>query len=134
MTTIEGQGAHLRPLWKRLRGIPALPEAEGATPLRMWTDPDGVLHLAGALESDTVAEVRTALRADEPAARRVLDVSGLHFIDSSGLGCLLAHDDRVRRAGGTFVVRGPRRNLLRVFEVTGALDRLTIDPADPADP
>jgi anti-sigma B factor antagonist len=127
VTTIEGSGAHVRPLWNRLRGVPPSSIVETEAPLAMRVDEDGVVWLSGALESDTVAKVRTALRATDPASSTVLDVSGLHFIDSSGLGCLVAHDDRVRRAGGRFVVRGPRTNLVRVFEVTGALDRLTIE-------
>jgi stage II sporulation protein AA (anti-sigma F factor antagonist) len=59
----------------------------------------------------------------------VVDLSGLHFIDSSGLGCLLAHDDRVRREGGELVLRGPGPALMRVFEVTGAVSRLAIESA-----
>jgi anti-anti-sigma factor len=129
VTTIEGHGPHPRPLWSRLRRNAPLPEDEAEPPLRMWSDADGVLNLAGALESDTVGEVREALRSIDASGALLLDVSGLHFIDSSGLGCLLAHDDRVRRAGGRFMIRGPRTNLVRVFEVTGALDRLSVEPA-----
>lgn len=128
MTMIHGQGAPLRPLWNRFRGAPPLPDGE-EPPMRMRTDAAGVVWLSGAFESSTVAEVRTALRATDPAGSLVLDVGGLHFIDSSGLGCLLAHDDRVRRAGGRFVIRAPGPNLVRVFEVTGALERLTIEPS-----
>ena len=124
MTTTEGQGPPLRPLWNRLRGLRPAPEVE--IPMRVHTDGDGVIWVAGALDLATVSGVRALLRATDPTGRTVVDVSGLHFIDSSGLGCLLAHDDRVRRAGGEFVVRGPDARLQRVFEVTGAFDRLTI--------
>ena len=126
MTTTEGQGTPLRPRWHRRRSTPPVPEVE--VPLQIHTDGDGVVWITGALDQDTVPGVRALLKANDPAGHLVLDVSGLHFIDSSGLGCLLAHDDRVRRDGGRFVVRAPGVRLRRVFEVTGALDRLTVEP------
>ena len=124
MTTTNSRPTASSPIVRRLLGMSAAPEVEA--PFRMWTGDSGVLFLSGGLDHDSVAEVRTALRSCEPTVRTIVDVSGLHFIDSSGLGCLLAQDDRIRREGGQLVLRGPGPNLRRVFEVTGAAGRLTI--------
>jgi anti-sigma B factor antagonist len=97
-------------------------------PFRLVVDEAGVLWMEGGLDLEHVAEVRAALRATDPTTRTVVDLSALHFIDSSGLGCLLAHDDRVRREGGQLVLRAPGPALSRVFQVTGADTRLSIEP------
>lgn len=126
MTSSDSPNAGARPLVQRLRRIQraeVVPEPRFA----MAFDDEGVLHLEGGLDSDHVAEVREALRSLDPTARSIVDLSGLHFIDSSGLGCLLAQDDRVRRDGGQLVLRHPGPNLCRVFEVTGADERLCIE-------
>lgn len=128
MTTTNSRQTASSPIVRRVLGISAAPEVEA--PFRMWTEDSGVLFLSGGLDHDSVAEVRTTLRSCETTVRTIVDVSGLHFIDSSGLGCLLAQDDRIRREGGLLVLRGPGPNLRRVFEVTGATRRLSIEPAD----
>lgn len=105
---------------------PDRPRRAGA-PVPDGIGADATVFLSGALDGESVAEARAVLKAADPAGRTVLDVSGLHFIDSSGLGLLLAHDDRMRRHGGVLVVRGPGATLRRVFEVTGVTGRLTIE-------
>ena len=60
----------------------------------------------------------------------VLDVSGIEFVDSSGLGVLVAVLKRLRFLGGDLVVRDPSPRLRRLLEVTN-LDRVfTVDTID----
>ena len=69
--------------------------------------------------------------ADGPlgaAADVVLDLRGLDFIDSSGLGVLITHHKALLEAGRRLVIESPSPPTLRVLVISG-LDRvLTIRP------
>jgi anti-sigma B factor antagonist len=58
------------------------------------------------------------------------DLSGLTFIDSSGLGALVRGWQDARRLGATFGVRGATGQVARLLEVTG-LEHLLVE-RDPA--
>lgn len=83
-----------------------------------------VLTLSGELDLATVPLLQEQLdRAERGGVAVVIDLSGLRFIDSSGLHVLVRAERRLRASGGQLVlVRGPR-DVHRVFELTG-LDRL----------
>jgi anti-sigma B factor antagonist len=56
----------------------------------------------------------------------VLDLSGLSFLDSSGLRCLVRADERAKEASRRLVlVRGPDA-VQKVFEITRLEERLHI--------
>jgi anti-sigma B factor antagonist len=66
----------------------------------------------------------------------VLDLAGLDFIDSTGLGVLVGALRRVRAGGGDVRVAAAQPGIARVFSVTG-LDRVfgvypTVDEAKQA--
>jgi anti-anti-sigma factor len=87
------------------------------------SDNEGVrmLRLKGELDMSGIERFERVLAAKpEPGVQTfVLDMRGLTFIDSSGLRALIMADQRVRSAGGRFVVvRGPAR-VNEVLEVTG---------------
>jgi anti-sigma B factor antagonist len=62
----------------------------------------------------------------EPA-KIVVDLSGLAFIDSSGLRALLLADARAREHGYELVLLPGRESVQRVFEMTGAHDLLRFE-------
>jgi anti-anti-sigma factor len=62
----------------------------------------------------------------------VLDLRQVTFLDSSGLRLLLRLDERQRDIGGRLVIVQGGRRVARVFELTGAGERLEI-VADPAE-
>lgn len=87
---------------------------------------DGVAHvaLAGELDLATAPGVEEALRRAESGRPpvMVLDLSGLRFLDSTGLRIVLSADSRARREGRRLVlVRGPE-SVHRVFRIA-LLDR-----------
>jgi anti-sigma B factor antagonist len=96
--------------------------------IRIETDglpPDtAVLVLDGELSIGT--GVRIPLAVDEQLrdarTRLVIDLSGVEFIDSSGLSLLLNAQRRIQRAGGALAVVTPPERVRRVFEMT-RLDR-----------
>ena len=95
-----------------------------ATTARVGTDAY-VVSVAGELDVATAARLGEELdRTAERGARRVIvDLVGLTFLDSVGLGILTDYARRLRAEGGVcaFVSSDPR--ILRVFELTG-LDRI----------
>jgi anti-anti-sigma factor len=98
-------------------------------------DRDGGVHvlLRGELDLSTVAKVQEELRRVEASAPPlvVLDLSGLTFLDSTGLRCLITADERAREQGRRLViVRGPDP-VQRVFSITRLEDHLEIvdDPS-----
>jgi anti-anti-sigma factor len=57
-----------------------------------------------------------------------VDFSGVTFVDSSGLGVLIAAQRRARTSGGDLCVSNLPHNLRTVFELTG-LDKVLLVPA-----
>jgi anti-sigma B factor antagonist len=56
----------------------------------------------------------------------VLDISGLTFIDSSGIAALVDAQNRLSEQGRELSVHGARHSALRVFEISGLLDFLHV--------
>jgi anti-sigma B factor antagonist len=94
------------------------------------------IELRGELDLSTVGKVEEELRRVEGDAPQVvvLDLSGLSFLDSSGLRCLVRADERARDAGRRLVlVRGPDA-VQKVFEITRLEERLDmVDDASELD-
>jgi anti-anti-sigma factor len=82
-----------------------------------------VLRLRGELDLATVSELSEQLgRAEHDASVVVVDLSGLEFMDSTGVSVLANTDRRARERGRRFVVVRGGRQVQRVLELTG-LDR-----------
>jgi anti-anti-sigma factor len=88
-----------------------------------------VAALRGELDASTARELADHLTAP-PGSLVVADLSGLTFIDSSGLGAIHAARRKVIEGGGNLVVCRPKPAVLRVLEITG-LDTWVTD-WDPA--
>jgi anti-anti-sigma factor len=89
-------------------------------------DDERALELFGELDLASTATLEEELRAAEASDAHtiVLDLSGLTFMDSTGLRAVLVADRRLRDAGRRLcLVRGPRA-VDRVFTLTGADRRL----------
>lgn len=86
------------------------------------------IELRGELDLSTVGKVESEL--DQAEARQppliVLDMTGLTFLDSTGLRLVVTADERARGEGRRFViVRGPD-TVNRVFTITRLGERLDI--------
>ena len=89
-----------------------------------------VIALKGELDLDGVERVTEELESAEAsdASQIVLDLSGLTFIDSSGVRMIVCADLRSRADGDRLrLIRGSA-GVQRVFELTGMLDRLPFEP------
>jgi anti-sigma B factor antagonist len=88
--------------------------------------PRQTLVLAGELDLATAPELErmTELSCADGAGELVLDLSGLSFIDSTGLRAILMAREQCEEHGcELFLTPGPPA-VQRLFELTGLLERL----------
>lgn len=81
----------------------------------------GVLRLNGEVDIATSETLRQHLAALSHDGYRnvVLDLSGVTFCDSTGLGAVATHARRLMQSGGRLVVSGLRPDVSAVFEIAG---------------
>lgn len=97
-------------------------DREGDTP---------VLRVRGELDRLTADSLDLAVReaAAKAPAGLVLDVRDLEFIDSAGLRSLSRAHNLLQSGGRSFVLRAPSPTILRLLELVGLREILTIDAA-----
>lgn len=78
-----------------------------------------MVALVGDLDSATADQLATELDDVGPAAHLVVDVSGLDFIDSTGLNILAVRGRSSSETGGSLVVAGAPEHIARVFDIVG---------------
>lgn len=77
----------------------------------------------GELDAFTVSQFRQSLAELASSAQLLIDLSGVPFVDSAGLGALIGGIRRVRELGGDVAVACPRPTLTRLLRTTG-FDRI----------
>jgi anti-sigma B factor antagonist len=82
-----------------------------------------VTRLNGKLSLETVHNFIQTLRP-EPAAHLVLDMSGVSFLDSAGVGALVSLFVHRRNVGKTFAIAGLTRQGMAVLQVAGLVKLL----------
>ena len=89
-----------------------------------------VLVLLGSLDIDTAPSLKANLTrlVERPSPRVVVDVSGLDFCDSMGVGVLVAAHGRAMDRGGWVRLAAPSGFLRRLFDTLGLTDYLAIFP------
>ncbi len=87
-----------------------------------------VARLNGKLSLETVNEFVSTMRA-EPAAHLVLDMSGLSFLDSAGVGALVSLFVSRRNHSKTLALAGLTQQGNAVMQVSGLLKLLPIFPS-----
>lgn len=98
------------------------------------TGPETVLVLTGELDPHTaplLQEQIDAVRApagDTVPTTVVLELSGLTFIDSSGLRVVISAQKALDAAGGRLVLRRPSETARRLLEITGLVDHIAVEP------
>jgi anti-anti-sigma factor len=88
---------------------------------------DERVHLLGEMDLSVVGSVDREMRRaeDGDAARIVLDLGELEFLDASGIRLLMHLNARSKRNGGRLCITKARsRQVQRVIELTGAADVL----------
>ncbi|MDQ3146174.1 MAG: STAS domain-containing protein [Actinomycetota bacterium] len=83
------------------------------------TDDYLVCRPVGELDAFTVGQFREALAEMSGTSRMLIDLSGVPFLDSAGLGALIGGVRRSREAGGDVAVFGARPSVARLLHTTG---------------
>ncbi len=87
--------------------------------------PEGytICRPVGELDAFTVSQFRQALAEMASSKRLLIDMSGVPFVDSAGLGALIGGIRRARELGGDVAVSCNRPALVRLLRTTG-FDRI----------
>ena len=96
-------------------------------PLRITTSTSGLL-LSGEIDAHAVISLATYLDPlPGTSGDVVIDLSGVMFVDSSGLRVLVEAHQRAEAEGRRLVLSGSTRPVLRLLEITGLMDYLHVD-------
>ena len=89
-----------------------------------------ILIPRGDLDVYTVGSLRDAIgqMIEEQTTRVVVDLDGVPFMDSSGLGALMGGVRRLREAGGDLAIACTREQHLKLFAITGFGEGVSIAP------
>jgi anti-sigma B factor antagonist len=87
---------------------------------------DGELALSGELDVATTSSLDTRLRAADAGETVTLDLSGITFIDSSGLRVLIEHHQRFESAGGRLQLVKVSSRASRLLEMAGLSEHLHV--------
>lgn len=93
-----------------------------------------IARVKGELDLSTADRLRQELEASIDHARpRVLylDLEGVSFMDSSGLGVILGRYRHLTRQGGRVVICRPQPQVQRLLELSGINKLVEIVPDDP---
>ena len=92
-----------------------------------------VLRLAGEIDMLTAAQLSTVVNEvlTDPPPRIVLDLAGVTFCDSQGLGTLVVLSRKASHAQSLLVLTNVGEFLLRVLDITGLRSALMIRNESP---
>ncbi len=88
------------------------------------TDRITVVTVTGELDADSMLALQAPLSELSLESHIVLDMSGVRFMDSSGLKVILAQRIRMTEPGGSIHIRQASSSVQRVLEVSGLADLL----------
>lgn len=87
-----------------------------------------VCRPVGELDAFTVSQFRQVLAGITGPTKLLIDMSGVPFVDSAGLGALIGGIRRARELGGDVAVCCDRPTLVRVLRTTGFDRIVTVAP------
>lgn len=85
-----------------------------------------IVSVAGELDLISAPRLRTALSAlgTEPSEQVIIDLAKLVYIDSVGIGLLVASRRGLGAEGRSLSIRNPAPQVLRLLEITGLVEYL----------
>jgi anti-sigma B factor antagonist len=93
--------------------------------------PDPVLRVAGDLDAYTAPALEELLVGRETGGDVRVDLSGVTFIDSTGIRAIVRADNDLRGRDRTLVVMAPSPSVMRLLELTSLDERIRIEPVQP---
>lgn len=101
--------------------MPGQEAAELAIEREQYSSQGCVVVVRGQIDLCSAAAFRAALAqaVDDGMTELIVDLSGVEFIDSTGLGVLVGLSKRVRQLDGSISIVSPDETIRRVFELGG---------------
>jgi anti-sigma B factor antagonist len=84
-----------------------------------------ILRLTGPLTLNGLFDFQSALRADPPPML-ILDLAGVPYMDSAGMGAIVNYFVSCQRAGRKMIVTGVNGRVLELFRLTKVEGLLTM--------
>jgi anti-sigma B factor antagonist len=112
------------------------PPTEGFSAKVVGFNGDSVVVLSGELDMATAPELTGVLVTiiEDGPQEVVLDLSGLSFIDSSGIAALVDSQQRLSEQKRRLSIHGAQPGAVRVFEIAGLVDFLHVQSDPVEDP
>ncbi len=87
-----------------------------------------VLEVGGEVDVYTAPALRDRITDVLDAGQHllVIDLGGVEFLDSTGLGVLVAGLNRAREVGGSLALVCPQERVLKLFRITGLDEVFTV--------
>lgn len=85
-----------------------------------------VLALEGDLDEQSASQLRKGVQDLPPGARVVVDLSGVPFVDSVGVGALIGAIRRVQELGGSVTLASPSLPVAHLLRITGVSDLVPV--------
>lgn len=98
--------------------------------LTVDTGSTSTIALVGELDPATAPQLDDAIEqvlTEENVERLVLDLSGLTFLDSSGLRVFVTAREAVTSRGGELSLRRPSANTQRLLDITGLGEIIAVE-------
>ena len=84
-----------------------------------------LVTVRGEIDMDNAGELVDAISG--VAGTAVIDLSGVTFMDSTGLKGLWRAEEVARQRGDELILRRPSKAVRRLLELTGLTDRFTVE-------
>ena len=89
-------------------------------------DGNRVLYARGELDLDSIPDVREHVNRSRGNRRTILDLSGLTFIDVTGIRFLIEAQDDAEASGRKLVLRNPSARVRATIRISGLLAYLRL--------
>jgi anti-anti-sigma factor len=94
---------------------------------KIQIDDTGILTLTGRLDIITAPKLEEALLEVIPSFKKIeLEFACVDYVSSAGLRVLMLGDKNAKAAGNTMTIKNVSREVMKVFEITGFSEVLTI--------
>jgi anti-anti-sigma factor len=91
-----------------------------------------VVRLTGPLTLLNIFDLQSQFRAAEPTPLTILDLSGVPYMDSAGMGVVVNYHVHCQNNGGRFIATGVSPRIMELFKITRVdkVIRITSTPDD----
>ena len=97
------------------------------SPTRLIVTRDGTtITVTGDVDAYSAPDLSSALDPLPGEGTVTLELSGVEFMDSSGIRVLVDAHQRAAEAERSFVIADPSRSVRRILEISGLLDHLDV--------